>query len=64
MFELIAMGISASVAAPVVDAIMNGMDIVSALYLIAGITGGMVFVLEKGLKSLIRWAGRQTIINW
>jgi len=64
MFELVAMGLSASVAAPLVDAIMNGMTIATALYLIAGLAGGAAFVLEQGLKGLIKWAGKKTIINW
>ncbi|WP_251861363.1 hypothetical protein [Clostridium sp. Marseille-Q2269] len=64
MFDLIATGISASIAAPIVDMILNGVTIASALYLVAGLAGGAAFALEKGLSALIKWAGRKTIINW
>lgn len=64
MFELVASGMAAGTAGVVYDAIMNGMDIVAALSLYAGLAGGAAYLLEKGLVSLIRWAGRQTVINW
>lgn len=64
MFELVSVGMSASTAASVIDAINNGMNIVTALTLIAGLAGGAAALVETGLKALIKWAGKKTIIAW
>ncbi|MDI3311569.1 MAG: hypothetical protein QJR05_09130 [Thermoanaerobacterium sp.] len=64
MFELVATGMAAGTASTIVNAILNGMDIAAALSLYAGLAGGAAWFLEKGLTSLIRWAGRETIISW
>ncbi|AQR79289.1 hypothetical protein ABNB59_05025 [Paenibacillus larvae] len=64
MFELIATGISAGNAAQVVNAVFNGVSIVSALSLYAGIAGGLAWFLSNGLRHMIKWAGKKTIIDW
>ncbi|AQT86627.1 hypothetical protein ABNC90_20795 [Paenibacillus larvae] len=64
MFELIASGISAGNAAQVINAVFNGLSIVSALSLCAGIAGGAAWFLSNGIGYMIKWAGKKTIIDW
>ncbi|GAA2825097.1 hypothetical protein GU333_11740 (plasmid) [Lactococcus raffinolactis] len=64
MFDLVATGMGAGTAASVVDAIFGGLTIASALSLYAGLAGGAAWFLENGLKTLIKWAGKRTIISW
>lgn len=64
MFSLTAAGLSAGVAASIVDAINGGMTIATALALFAGVAGGAAYFLENGIKALISWAGKATIVSW
>ncbi|AQT85634.1 hypothetical protein ERICIV_00826 [Paenibacillus larvae subsp. larvae] len=64
MFELVAAGIGAGNAVAIINAIDNGMNIVTALSMFAGVAGAGAFVLANGLKWITKWAGKQTIINY
>lgn len=64
MFELIATGMSAGTASAVLNAINGGLSIAAALSLYAGLAGGAAYFVETGLKALIKWAGKKTIISW
>lgn len=64
MFDLITAGLAATNAASVINAIDNGMSVASALSLFGGALGAGAFVLTNGLKWMIKWAGKETLIKW
>ncbi|ARF70654.1 hypothetical protein B7C51_24575 (plasmid) [Paenibacillus larvae subsp. pulvifaciens] len=64
MFELVASGLAVGDAGAIVNAIYNGMSIAAAVSLYTGFVGTAAFVLSNGIKWMIKWAGKDTIIKW
>lgn len=64
MFDLSAVGIASGTAAIIVDMVINGISIISFLTIFSGVASGAAYFIEHGIKNLIKWAGKKTIIAW